>query len=69
MTLRDFIAERLEAVYGEDLDRFDFWDLIEKVEDGLLFDALNDQIDAAAQAVMREQHEAAQHERDLVRFH
>lgn len=62
MTLRDFIAERLEAVYGDQISD-QLWDLTERVEDALLFDALNDQIDRAAEAALQEQVTAARDER------
>jgi hypothetical protein len=65
MTLRDFIAERLEALYGDQIidQRMD---LAESVESSLLFDSLNDQIDAAAEALLREQVAAAQDRQELV---
>ena len=65
MTLRDFIAERLEAVYGDKISD-QLWDLTERVEDALLFDALNDQIDRAAEAALQEQVAADRDERALL---
>ncbi len=65
MTLRDFIAERLEAVYGDRISD-QLWDLTERVEDALLFDALNDQIDRAAEAALQEQVTAVRDEQALL---
>ena len=62
MTLRDFIAERLEAVYGDQISD-QLWDLADSVEASLLFDALNDQIDTVAEATLREQVTADRDER------
>jgi hypothetical protein len=62
MTLRDFIAERLEAVYGDQISD-QLWDLADSVEASLLFDSLNDQIDAVAEATLREQVTAERDER------
>jgi hypothetical protein len=62
MPLRDFIAERLEAVYGDQISD-QLWDLADSVEASLLFDSLNDQIDAAAEATLREQVTAVRDER------
>jgi len=62
MTLRDFIAERLEAVYGDQISD-QLWDLADSVEASLLFDGLNDQIDTVADAILCEQVTAARDER------
>ena len=62
MTLRDFIAERLQSAYGDKISD-QLWDLTERVEDALLFDALNDQIDTVADAILCEQVTAARDER------
>jgi hypothetical protein len=61
MTLRDFIAERLEAVYGDQISD-QLWDLADSVEASLLFDGLNDQIDTVADAILCEQVTAARDE-------
>lgn len=65
MTLRDFIAERLEAVYGDKISD-QLWDLADSVEASLLFDSLNDQIDRAAEAALQEQVTAARDEQALL---
>jgi hypothetical protein len=65
MTLRDFIAERLEAVYGDQISD-QLWDLADSVEAALLFDSLNDQIDRAAEAALQEQITASRDERALL---
>ena len=62
MTLRDFIAERLQSAYGDKISD-QLWDLADSVEASLLFDALNDQIDTVAEATLREQVTADRDER------
>jgi hypothetical protein len=62
MTLRDFIAERLQSAYGDKISD-QLWDLADSVEASLLFDGLNDQIDTVADAILCEQVTAARDER------
>lgn len=65
MTIREYIAERLEGTYGDALIGHSLWDLADSVEDALLFAVLDDQIDQQAEAILREQTEALAYAREV----
>ena len=64
MTIREYIAERLDGLYGDLIDD-QRWDLAERVEESLLFSILDDQIDQQAEAILREQTDALAYQREV----
>jgi hypothetical protein len=64
MTIREYIAERLDGLYGDLIDD-QRWDLAERVEEALLFSILDDQIDQQAEAILREQTDALAYQREV----
>lgn len=64
MSIREYIAERLDGIYGDLIDD-QRWDLVERVEEALLFGCLDAQIDAQAEAILREQTEALAYAREV----
>jgi hypothetical protein len=64
MTIREYIAERLQDCYGEAVAD-QLWDLADRVEEAMLFGCLDDQIDAQAEAILREQTDAIAYQREV----
>lgn len=64
MSIREYIAERLQDCYGESVAD-QLWDLADRVEEALLYGCLDDQIDLQAEAILREQTEALAYAREV----